>query len=150
MTVLSSGEPLKFLGETSSEVFDLTLGVYPVTIYRGTPMIIDQSVDATAITTMDGVTAVDGDVFVGIAAHDVIVPEVQTVAPKVEVYTWPTIVGFKSTVAADDDMGKPIYKSDSGTLTLSNGAYPSIGKVFRVRDGYVYVLLDPPTVLDVP
>jgi hypothetical protein len=64
----------------------------------------------------------------------------------IEVYTWPTIVGYPSTAFTNADLGKDVFMSDTGTLAASTGTYPLIGKVFKVEHGYVYVLLNPPGV----
>lgn len=152
MAELSADAPLRILGEAFTEQFHCD-SAGAQTIYKGAGIIIDQSVDTANVHTAASITCVDGDVFVGIAA------EKKTVAAgasetdansMVEVYVEPTIVGFKSTVLTDADMGKPVYMSDTGTLSASNGAYPRIGKLHRVRDGYAFVRLVSPFVLDVP
>jgi hypothetical protein len=149
MTALDRDANLRVLGEAYTEAFLLdTSGAQ--TIYKGVPMVIDQNVDAENVHGADGLTLVDGDVFMGIAAEG---KEVASGAPEtteIECYVWPTIVGFKSSVFTNADCGKPVYMSDSATLTESNGAYPRIGKLFKVADGYAFVALDSPYVLDVP
>jgi hypothetical protein len=149
MTALSSAANLRVLGEQFTERFILdTSGAQ--TIYRGTPMIIDQSVDPLLVHTADSITCVDGDVFMGIAAENKSVGSGDAETTEIECYVWPTILGFKSAVLTNADCGKSVYMSDSGTLSATNGAYPKIGKLFKVADGYAFVSLDSPLVLDVP
>ena len=101
--------------------------------------------------TADSVTCVDGDVFMGIAASKKAVVSGDVEANTlVELIVGPSIVGFKSTVFTRADLGKTVYMSDTGTLTASNGAYPQIGKLHDVRDGYAFVELVTPFVLNVP
>ena len=149
MTDLSADAPLRFKGETKTEIFILdTSGTQ--TLYKGVGVIVDQNVDAEYAHTAKSITCVDGDVFLGIAAEGKTVLAAESERTEIEVYTWPTIVGFKSTVFTNADLGKPVYMSDTATLSASNGAYPRIGKLFKVEDGYAYVELDSPYVLDVP
>lgn len=152
MAELSADAPLRILGEAYTEQFHCDSAGAQV-IYKGAGVIIDQSVDTVNVHTAKDITCVDGDVFVGIAAEKkaVAAGASETNADSmVEVYVEPTIIGFKSAVFTDADMGKPVYMSDTGTLSASNGAYPRIGKLHRVRDGYAYVRLVSPFVLDVP
>lgn len=149
MTAISSAATLRSLGEAFTHKFLLdTSGAQ--TIYKGMPIIIDASVDTVNAHIADSITCVDGDVFLGIAAEDKSVASGAAETTYIECYTAPTILGFKSTALTKADTGKPVYMSDSGTLTTSNGAYPRIGKCFNVEDGFVWVTLDSPFVLDVP
>ena len=145
MTALSFDAPLRFLGPVYSEKLPLSLDVYPISIWRGAPVIIDQSADTGAVVPADGVTMASGDVFMGIAAEHAVSQLGQEEATELEVYVWPTIVGFPTTALAFADMGKDVFMSDSGTLTTSTGNYPKIGSLYSIRGGYQYVLLDPPT-----
>ena len=148
MTALSSDANLRVLGEAFTEAFILdTSGAQ--TIYKGTPMVIDQNVDAELVHTADSLTLVDGDVFMGIAAEAKSVASGGAETTEIECYVWPTILGFKSTVFTNADCGKTVYMSDSGTLSESNGAYPEIGELFKVADGYAFIKLESPKVLNV-
>ena len=149
MTVISAAANLRILGTKITHRLLLDTSSAQV-IYRGMPMIIDASVDTVNIVKADGVTAVDGDVFMGIAAENKSVEASAAETTELECLVGPTVVGFKSSALTKADTGKPVYMSDSGTLTASNGAYPRIGKLFDVLDGYCYVTLDSPYVLDVP
>lgn len=149
MTDLSADAPLRIKGEGKTEKFFLdTSGAQ--TCYKGVGMIIDQSVDTLLAHTAKSITCVDGDVFLGIAAEGKAVAASDPETTEIECYVWPSIVGFKSTVFTNADLGKTVYMSDTGTLSGSNGAYPRIGKLFKVEDGYCYVALESPYVLDVP
>jgi hypothetical protein len=145
MAPLTQDVPLRFLGPVYSEVFNLSLDLYPISIYKGAPVIVDQDVDATAVVPADNVTMASGDVFVGIAAEHRTSELGQDEPTELECYVWPTIVGFPSTALEFTDLGKAVSMSDSGTLTETGGAYPRIGTLYTIRDGYLYVLLDPPT-----
>lgn len=149
MTVLSAAANLRILGEKITHKFLLDTSSAQ-TIYRGMPMIIDANVDTVNIVKADGVTCVDGDVFMGIAEENKSVGSGEAETTELELLVGPTVVGFKSSALTKADTGKPVYMSDSNTLTTSNGAYPRIGKLFDVLDGYCFVTLDSPYVLDVP
>lgn len=149
MANLTADANLNVLGEayTHKWVMD-TSGAQ--TIYRGCPAVLDANVDTLYVHTAAGLTLVDGDVFIGIGAEQKTVAAGATENTEIELYTWPTILGFKSSAVTNADAGKPIYMSDTGTLSTSNGAYPRIGKLFVVQGGYAYVALETPYVLDVP
>lgn len=152
MAELTAAAPLRILGEAYTEQFHCDSAAAQ-TIYKGAGIVIDANVDTVNVHTASGLTLVDGDVFVGIAAENKTVASGASETDNssmVEAYVEPTIVGFKSAVFTDADCGKTVYMSDTSTLSASNGAYPKIGKLHRVRDGYAYVRLSSPTVLDVP
>lgn len=149
MTALSSDANIRVLGEAYTEAFLLDSSGAQ-TIYKGVPMVIDQSVDALNVHGADGLTLVDGDVFMGIAAEGKAIASGAAETTEVECYVGPTILGFKSSVFTMADCGKAVYMSDSNTLTATNGTYPRIGKLFKVADGYAFVTLDSPYVIDVP
>ena len=152
MANLTADAPLRILGEAYTEQFNVDSSGTS-TIYKGAGVIIDASADTVNVHTAASITCVDGDVFMGIAAekHVTTSGDSETdAASLVSLYVQPTIVGFKSTVFTDADCGKTVYMSDTATLSASNGAYPEIGKLHRVRDGYAYVRLVTPTVLNVP
>lgn len=149
MTALSAAANLRILGEKTTHKFLLDTSSAQ-TLYRGMPMILDASVDTVNLVKADGVTCVDGDVFMGIAEENKSVALSDPETTELTVIVAPTIVGFKSSALTKADTGKPVYMSDSNTLTVTNGAIPRIGKLFDVLDGYCYVTLDSPFVLDVP
>lgn len=149
MANLTADANLRILGEayTHKWVMD-TSGAQ--TIYKGCGVVIDANVDAVYVHTAAGLTLVDNDVCVGIAAEQKTVAASDPETTLIECYTWPTIVGFKSAVFTDADLGKKVYMSDTGTLTASNGTYPEIGKLYKVQDGYAFVRLETPINIDVP
>lgn len=118
------------------------------TIYKGQPMIIDQSEDTVYLRGFVDATVVAAtDIFVGIAAENKTVATTDTeTANEIEVYVWPTILGFKSAVYTDADVGDTVYMSDSGTLSATAADNPQIGKLHRVVDGYAYVQIISPTI----
>ncbi len=149
MADLTADAPLRLWGEARTERFHCDSSS-AFTIYKGQPLIIDQSVDTLYADPYVDATVVDPtDVFLGIAA------EKKTVAASasetnadsfVEAYVEPTIVGFKSAVFTNADLGKTVYMSDSGTLSTTAADNPQIGKLHRVEDGYAYVQLASPQV----
>ena len=145
MTNLTQDAALAIKGEASTEKFLMDTSSAQ-TIYKGCPVMIDQSIDTTHVVTAASVTVVSGDVFMGIAAEGKVVAAADPETTLVELYVGPTIVGFKSTVFTDTDLGKAVHMSDTGTLSASSGAYNKIGKLFRVQDGFAFVLLDTPLV----
>jgi len=148
---LTKDANLRFKGEAKTEQFILDTA-NTVKVYRGQPMLIDQSVDTeTATPFLDAITMQATDVFIGIAAepHSIVAgdPEKEIV----NVYVYPTIVGFKmpaSTTFTNEDLGKRMTFSGSGLMATNEAASQNveIGTCFTVEDGYVYVLLDTPFV----
>jgi hypothetical protein len=146
MTDLSANAPLRILGESYTEKFPLDTSSAQ-TLYKGQPIIIDQTTDSThAIGYVDSVTVAADDVFLGIAAAPVSVAASAAETTDVECYVGPTIVGFKSTVFDNADLGKTVYMSDSATLSETAGDNPQIGKLHAVRDGYAFVELTAPQI----
>lgn len=140
---------LRFKGEVKTEQFLLD-NTNTVKVYRGQPMLIDQSADAeNASPFVDAITMQATDVFIGIAAepHSIVAaePEIDIV----NVYVYPTIVGFKMVATntfTNEDLGKRITMSGSGLLSATESASQNveIGTCFTIEDGYLYVLLDTP------
>lgn len=161
MANLTNDAPLRIWGEAYTEKFHCdSSGTY--TIYKGCGLVIDANVDALYAHTAASLTLVDGDVFLGIAAEKKVVTSGDSEtdpASLVEAYVEPTIVGFKSAVFTNADLGKQVGMSDTGTLITygtgvanpagSGGAYPRIGILHRVEDGYAYVRLVSPWVIEV-
>ena len=148
MADLTTNAPLRFLGETKSERFPVDTA-YAVHIYKGQPMIIDQSSDAeNAMPWLTARVVATDDVCLGIAAEEKVIAAGDTEDDKnvVEVYVGPTIVGFKSTVFTNADLGKTVYMSDSATLSETASQNPQIGKLVKVQDGYCYVELTTPQI----
>jgi hypothetical protein len=117
------------------------------TIYKGQPMIIDQSVDTLNVRGYVDATVVDPtDVFVGIAAESKSVALGDPETTEIEVYVGPTIVGLKSAVYTEADLGKTVYMSDSSTLSATAADNPQTGKLNRVLDGYAYTELTAPQI----
>ena len=148
MADLQADAPLRWLGETKSERFPVDTA-YAVTIYKGQPMILDLSSDAE--NAMPFVTArviAATDVTLGIAAEGKVIAAGDTQDDKnfIEVYVAPTIVGFKSTVFTNADLGKTVYMSDSGTLSETAADNPELGTLVKVQDGYCYVELTTPQI----
>src|SRR5919108_6287135 len=139
MTNLSADAPLRFLGEAKSEKFVVDTA-YAVTIYKGQPMIIDQSSDAQhAMPFVDARVVAATDITLGIAAEGKVIAAGDPETFELEIYVAPTIVGFRSSVFDNADLGKTVYMSDSGTLSETAADNPQIGKLFKVQDGYAYV-----------
>ena len=147
MADLSADAPLRFWSEAHSEKWVLDNSAAQ-SIYKGQPMIIDQSADTVYIRGfIDATTVAATDIFIGIAAEGATVATTDNETDNViEVYTWPTIIGFKSTVYTDADVGDTVYMSDSGTLSATAADNPQIGKLHRVEGGYAYVQLVSPQV----
>ena len=118
------------------------------TIYTGHPMILDVATDTIYVRGfLDATTVTATDIFIGIAAEPKSVATGDTETDNsIEIYTYPTILGFKSTVYTDADVGDTVYMSDSGTLSVTAGDNPMIGKLHRVVDGYAYIQLSSPTI----
>lgn len=149
MTDLTANAPIRFKGRLVTEKFLMDTSSAQSS-FKGAPMILDASVDTVNVVTAAGVTALDDDTFMGIAMETVAVLIAAAEKTRVECAVEPSIIGFKSTALTMADAGKPVYMSDTDTLTVSNGAYPRIGKLVQVLDGYCYIALESPFVLDVP
>lgn len=118
------------------------------TIYKGQPMILDRSEDEIYPRGFIDATTVDpADIFVGIAVEPATVLTTDNeVDNEIELYSDGTILGFKSSVYTDADVGDTVYMSDSGTLSATATDNPVIGKLHRVVDGYAYVQLTTPAI----
>ncbi len=147
MADLTANAYLKILGEEIFEEWALDTSSAQ-TVYRGQPMIIDQSADTVNLTPyVDGVTVAATDVFIGIAMEGTTAALGAVEANSlVRVYIAPTIVGFKSTVYTNADLGAIVYMSDSSVLSSTAADNPQIGKLHRVEGGYAYVELVSPQV----
>ena len=148
MADLVAAADLRVLGEAYTEKYLLDTVAAHV-IYKGTPMIVDQDVDATGklVPFISTVVVAATDVFMGIAAENKSVTIGALENTYIECYVYPTILGFKSAVfTAGVDNGVAVYADDSGLLVgvAGIGAHPYLGKVFKVEGGYCYVSLSAP------
>lgn len=147
MADLTSDNYLKIWGEvnTSRWVLDNSAAQ---TVYKGQPMIIDQSEDTVYPRGFVDATVVAAtDIFVGIANEGKVVLTTDTeTANVIEILEYPTIVGFPGSVFTDADVGDTVYMSDSATLSATAADNPAIGKLHRVMDGFQYVQLSSPTI----
>ena len=119
------------------------------TFYRGQPVIIDVGTDTTYVrpwtSSITLITATD--VFVGIALEDkaIAAGDAENTSNAITVAGPGSIVGFKSAVFTDADVGKDVGFSDSGTLvavTIAGAADKCpMGRLIRVENGYAYVKL---------
>ena len=147
MADLTANAPLRFWGlaYTTKWVLDNSAAQ---TIYTGHPMILDLGEDTVyARGFLDATVVAATDIFVGIAAEPMTVATTDTeIDNELEMYVYPTILGFKSSVYTDADVGDTVYMSDSATLSATAADNPMLGKLKRVRDGYAYVILSSPTI----
>lgn len=149
MADLTADAPLRFYSTrlTHSEKWVLDNSAAQ-TIYKGHPMIIDIGTDTLYPRGfLDATTVASTDIFIGIAAEGISVATTDTETDnEILIYVWPTIIGFKSTVYTDADVGDTVYMSDSSTLSATAGDNPQIGKLCRVAGGYAYVQLITPQI----
>lgn len=146
MADLTADAPLRVWGKAHTDKWTLDTSSAQ-TIYKGHPMILDINVDTVnAIGFLDAMTVAADDIFLGIAAEGAVVASAAAETTEVEIYVWPTILGFKSAVFTDADVGDTVYMSDSATLSATAADNPEIGRLFRVKDGYAYVRLDTPKI----
>lgn len=117
-------------------------------IYKGQPMIIDQSEDTVYLRGFVDATVVAAtDIFVGIAAEEKVVATTDTETDnEILVYVYPTVIGFPGSVFTDADVADTMYMSDSATLSATAADNPQIGKLERVRDGFQFVQIVSPTI----
>jgi hypothetical protein len=147
MADLTADAYIKVIGEATTELWILDSSAAQ-TVYKGQPMIIDQSADTVNLRGFVDATVVAAtDVFMGIAAEgDVVASGDRESDHRIQVYTWPTIIAFKSTVYTNADLGATVYMSDSGTLSSTAADNPQIGKLHRVEDGYAQVQIISPQI----
>jgi len=148
MADLTANAPIRILGQEYTEEFTLDNSAAQ-TIYKGQPMIIDQSEDTVYLRGfVDATVVVATDIFCGISAEGAIsVKTTDTETDnKAKLWVFPTIVGFKSAVFTDADLGDTVYMSDSATISATAADNPMLGKLHRVLDGYAYVQISSPTI----
>lgn len=147
MADLTRDAPIRVWGVayTDKWVLDNSLAQ---TIFRGQPMIMDLDVDTVYIRGyVDATVVAATDIFIGIATEPATVATGDTETDnEIEVLVGPTIVGFKSAVFTDADVGDPVYMSDSATLSATAADNPELGVLVRVKDGYAFVRLDTPAI----
>jgi hypothetical protein len=146
MADLTANAHLRFKGTPVAERFNLDTSTAQ-TLYRGQPVMIDVSVDTeNARGYVDATVVAPADVILGIAAEGKQVAQGDLETKEIEVYVAPTWVGFKSSVfTSNDDIGKTVYMSDSGTLAdMVYADNPEIGILRKIEDGYCYVELTTP------
>lgn len=138
---------IKVLGEEYLEKWALDSSAAQ-TVYRGQPMIIDQSEDTVNVRAyVDATVVAPTDVFIGIAAEGATVASgASELTNKIQLWVGPTILGFKSAVYTNADLGATVYMSDSQTLSATAADNPQIGKLHRVEDGYAFVELITPQI----
>lgn len=145
MADLTFDAQLRLLGESKSEKFTLDTSAAQ-TIYKGQPLLLSATDTVNAIGFVDAVVVAATDVCLGIAAEGKSVAAGAAETTEIEVYVWPSIIGFKSAVFTTADLGKTVYMSDSGTLSATVADNPQIGTLHKVEDGYCYVQLTTPQI----
>ena len=148
MANLTADRYLRILGEAHTELWILDNSAAQ-TVYAGQPMIVDQSDDTVNLRAyVDATVVAATDVFIGIAAEGKVVAlsALETLALGIQVYVWPTIIGFVSAVFTNADLGATVYMSDSSVLSATAADNPQIGKLHRVEGGFCYVQLITPQV----
>ena len=146
MADLSKDSSLRIWGQAETQEWILDTSAAQ-TIYKGQPMIIDQSEDTVYVRGfVDATTVAATDIFIGIAAEGAAVTLAAAESTSVVLYVEPTVVGFPGSVFTNADVGDTVYMSDSATLSATAADNPMIGKLIRVADGYQYVRLSSPTI----
>lgn len=113
-------------------------------VYKGQPMIIDQSEDTVYLRGFVDATVVAAtDIFVGIALEDKAVATTDTETDNKISVLISGLCGFKSAVYTNADVGDTVYMSDSATLSATVGDNPQIGTLEYVEDGFAYVMINP-------
>jgi len=143
MADLTAAADLRVWGEAFTERYEVD-STGAQTIYRGTPIIHDMNLDNTGHVNpfVAAVVVADGDVSVGIAAENF--SSAAAEVKFIECYVFPTILGFKSTIFTNADLGKLVFPADSGLLAVTVAAHPLIGTLWRVDDGYAWIRLTRP------
>lgn len=150
MTTLANNINIRVLGDKHERLYKMSTAAAQE-IFAGVPVILDAE-DVTGLVTSDAVTCDTSDAFVGIAEEHIKVA-LGDANPKITLLTYPSIVGIPSTVFTIADLGKPVYAAaftaTGITLSASVGAYPKLGRLYDVSDGYAWIALDPPYLLTV-
>lgn len=113
--------------------------------YRGEPLVIDQSLDTVNVTFCHDTTTVHmtaTDVFVGVAMEEVnnAISVAEDLTHGVNAWIEPTILGWKSAVFTNANIGATVYW-ESGALSTEGTDTPPLGKLMFVEDGYAYIKL---------
>lgn len=147
MADLTRDAPIRVWGKAYTDKWVLDNSVAQ-TIFRGHPMILDVNVDTVYVRGfVDATVVAADDIFIGIATEPATVATGDTETDnEIELLVGPTIVGFKSAVYTDADVGDPVYMSDSATLSATPDDNPELGVLIRVKDGYAFVRLDTPAI----
>jgi hypothetical protein len=144
MADLTAAAPLRFHNLEQCHIRSWTLDSSAAqSVYRGQPMIIDQSEDTVNVRGfVDATTVAATDIFVGIALENktVLIGAAETAKVQLVMHG---LVGFKSAVFTDADVGDTVYMSDSATLSATVGDNPQLGVLAYVEDGYAYVMINP-------
>jgi hypothetical protein len=147
MTDLTYDLPLRIKGEAKTEKFFIETTAARQ-FYKGMPCWIDQTLTSKNVIPLLDASDVDPtDICVGIAAESKATAAGAAETTEIEVYTFPSIVGFKSTVfTTNASLGKTIYITASNALTLTATNAAQIGTLFKVEDGYCYIALTTPQI----
>ena len=147
MADLTKDAPIRVWGKAYTDKWVLDNSAAQ-TIYKGQPMILDVSEDTVYVRGfVDATVVAADDIFIGIAAEAATVATGDTETDnEIEIIVGPSIVGINGSTFTDADVGDTMYMSDSKTLSATADDNPKLGKLFRVKDGYQYVLLDTPSV----
>lgn len=147
MADLTADAPIRIKGQANTQRFQVDTSTAQ-TFYKGQPVIIDQSADTVNVTPyVDALVVAATDVFMGIAAEGkTFASGAKEATSLIELYIHDSIVGFKSAVYTNADLGAIVYMSDSGVLSATAADNPQIGVLEEVRDGYAWVRIVSPQV----
>jgi hypothetical protein len=143
MAALTSDQPLRIWGPAYTRKLILDTSQAQA-VFKSEPLIIDQSADTVNASPVHDKThpvVAATDVMLGVAVEGKSVasgdPETLKDAG-IEAYVEPTMVGFKSAVFTNADIGKTAYWED-GVLSSTAGDTAMLGTIQFVEDGYCYV-----------
>jgi hypothetical protein len=110
------------------------------TVYKGQPILLDITTDTLyGRGFVDALTVAADDILLGIALEGLAVAAGDVEADaKIEILVT-GIVGFKSTVFTNADVGDLVYMSEFGTLSATAADNAMLGRLVFVEDGYCYV-----------
>ena len=146
MADLTSDAYIKTKGDLVTQRYFIDTSVAQV-FFKGQPVIIDQDVDSLNATPyVDAVVVAATDVFIGIAQEGKTTLASAAETTEISVYVTPSVIGFKSAVFDNADLGKIVYMSDSGVLSETAADNPQIGILESVEDGFAFVRLTAPQI----